>query len=403
MKKIVHPFFRLYLRIVSSFFFEKIEITGRENLPHNCPVIFACNHPNAFLDSIVMTSCAKRLLHYTARGDFFKSKIAAALLHFINILPVYRKEEGKELIYKNNETFAYCIDIFKKNGAIVIFAEGLSENKWELRPLRKGIARLTFEAWNNVEIGDKLKVVPVAIHYSSWLKIFPVISIEFLKNMERKSFTDVTESGIFNKVFNERLTTTLSEKCIAVNETKDVVSQNRVVGFILKNIPNGASVAKKIQDKYLSVHNEAFESEYKALADFLRKKNINYDSKFSTGILQAVLLIPSFLLFIIAYIYNLIPLYLCKFLAWKATKGNDFHDSLLYCILMVIYPIFGITLFCIIVNRVSLCAGIINVFLATISAYYYEDSKRILLSFMKRKKLQKVHQMLNRLSETSNG
>lgn len=400
MKKIVHPLFRLYLRIISSFFFDKIEIQGKENLPYGCPVVFACNHPNAFLDSIVMTTCVKRSLHYTARGDFFKSKIASSLLHFINILPVYRKEEGKYLLSKNTETFADCIEIFKENGAIIIFAEGLSENKWELRPTRKGTARLAFEAWDNPEIGDKLKIVPVAIHYSSWLKMFPVFSIEFLENIERHSFADITESGLFNRKFNERLTTILSNKCIIVDKTGDAVSQNKIIGFILKNIPNGASFAKKLQDNHLTLSGKAYESNYKALADFLNKENINYDSLSS---FQLFLLLPSLLIVLIAYIYNLVPLYLCKFIAWKATKGNDFYDSLLYCILMVIYPLFGITMFCVIINHSGLWVGIANVFLATLGAYFYEDSKRVLLSFLKRKKLKEVHQMLSQLSETSNG
>lgn len=380
-----------------------MEITGIENLPLNGPVIFACNHPNAFLDSIVMTTCAKRPLHYTARGDFFKSKIASALLQYINILPVYRREEGRDLTYKNNETFSYCMALFKKNGALVIFPEGLSENKYELRPLRKGTARLAFEAWNNPDIGDRLKVVPVVIHYSSWLKIFPVVSVEFLENIERKSFTDVKESGFFNKKFNERLNIILSGKCIIADKEQDIVSQNKVIGFILKNSLNGASFAKKLQDKYLSTTNKAYKSDYKAFADFLMKENINYDSKSGNILIQIALILSSFLCFFIAWVYNIIPFYLCKFIAWIATKGNDFHDSILYCILMLIYPAFGITLFCIIVSHVSLQAGIYNVTLATVSAYFYEDAKRTLLSFLKRKKILKARQLLNRLFETSNG
>ena len=177
MKSIIHPFIKAYLKVTSYFFFEKIEISGKDNLPVDCPVIFACNHPNAFLDSIIMTTCAQRPLYYTARGDFFKSRIASALLRYIHILPIFRKEEGKEYLHKNEETFSDCIEIFKKNGALVIFSEGISENKWELRPLRKGTARLAFEAWNNSDIGDKLKIVPVSIHYSSWLKMSPVVYV----------------------------------------------------------------------------------------------------------------------------------------------------------------------------------------------------------------------------------
>lgn len=403
MRKIIHPLIRFYLKVTSYFFFEKIEIIGKENMPLDCPVILASNHPNAFLDSIVMTSCAGRPLFYTARGDFFKSKIASTLLYYIQILPVFRIEEGKENLHKNEETFSYCIDILKENGAVSIFPEGFSENKWELRPLRKGTARLAFEAWNNPEVSDKLRIVPVIIHYSSWLKMFPRVYVEFLENIEKKSFTSWEEPGIFNKQFNEKLKDILSRKCIAVDENSDAATQNKIIGFLLKNATKGATTAKKLQDKYLLPGSEIFKVNYKALSEFLTRGNINYDSKSGTSIGTILLLLPTCLLFIVAWIYNFIPYLLSKFIAWIITKGNDFHDSLMYCSLMLLYPIYLVILFYFSVHYSSLWTGIENLVIALISAHFYESSKRTTWSFWKRKKLIIVRQMFSRLFETNNG
>jgi len=350
-----------------------------------------------------MTTLVKRPLDYIARGDFFKPKIVSALLHFINILPVYRREEGKELMYKNNETFSYCIELFKKNGALVIFSEGLSENKWELRPLRKGTARLAFEAWNNLEIGDRLKVVPVAIHYSSWKKIRPVATVEFLKSMERNAFDNLDEPGYFNKMFNEKLKERLSEKCIVINKIGDTGLQNKMIAFIIKNFTNGAAIAKSLQNRYSEQGNEKFKSNYNALSDFLTKNNINYDLKPGVGIMKWINLVGWFIVIVTAYIYNVIPYYISKFFVRATTKGNDFYDSLLYCMLMVIYPLYLILLFLITNCEVNYRAGVINVFLAAFSAYYYEASNRYIQSFFKRKELVVLHNMFNRLFEKDNG
>lgn len=371
-------------------------------MPLDCPVILACNHPNAFLDSIVMTSCADRPLYYTARGDFFKSRIASTLLYYIQILPVFRKEEGKENLHKNEKTFSYCMDILKNNGAVSIFSEGFSENKWELRALRKGTARLTFEAWSNPEIGDKLKVVPVVMHYSSWLKMFPRVYVEFLENIEKKSFVSLEEPGIFNKQFNERLKTILSKKCIITDNKDDGAAQNKIIGFLLKNAINGTAAAKKLQDKYLLPGNEIFKVNYKTLSEFLTRRNINYDRKPETTIGIILLLLPSCLLLAVAWIYNFIPYLLCKFITWIITKGNDFHDSLMYCTLMLIYPIYLLALFCFSIHYYGFRTGIEDIFLALISAYFYETSKRTILSFWKRKKLIIARQMFSRLFETNN-
>ncbi len=329
--------------------------------------------------------------------------MASALLRFINILPVYRKEEGKEYLYKNDETFLYCMEVFKKNGALMIFSEGLSENKYDLRPLRKGTARLAFEAWNNPEISDKLKIVPVAIHYSSWLKIHPVVYLDFLKSIEKKEFTDLTETGLFNRSFNEKLKNILTEKCIVVDKIGDIVSQNKIVGFMLKNYLRGATNAKKMQNKYFMAENEKFKLAYKALSGFLIKENINYDLKPEVGIMKIVNLVTWVIVFVTACIYNGIPYYMGRFIVRKSTKGNDFYDSLLYCMLMLIYPVYLIILFSITTCYVNFRAGLLDIFLATFSAFYYEASKRYIHCFFKRKQLGVVQGMLKPLFEKDNG
>ncbi|HTB32688.1 MAG TPA: 1-acyl-sn-glycerol-3-phosphate acyltransferase [Bacteroidia bacterium] len=403
MKTILHSIIRLWLRLTSSFFFDKVQVSGIENIPFDCPVIFASNHPNAFLDSLVMTTCIKRELYYTARGDFFKSKIANTLLRYINILPVYRKEEGKELMHKNTGTFSACIEIFKKNGAVTIFTEGFSENKYELRPLRKGTARLAFEAWNNPEIGAKLKVVPVAIHYSSWLKIHPVVYVEFLKNIEKDDFDNIDENGLLNKKFNDLLREALAAKCIMIDQGGNIVSQNKITGFILKNYLNGTVNAKILQNKYVANVTSEFRSRYKELSDFLINGNINYDMKFGNAAMNIINLIGWFIVFGAALIYNFIPYYLCRIFVRKTTKSNDFHDSLLYCMLLMIYPLYLFALFSVFTHYANFQAGILAAFLAAFSAFYYEAAKRYILSFFKKKQLIKVKAMFKGLFETNNG
>lgn len=399
MKNIVHPVIRFLIRVTSYFFFEKIEVSGLENLPPNCPVIFACNHPNSFLDSIVLTTSTHRPLYYTARGDFFKSKIAARLLRYINILPVFRKEEGIKYLNKNNETFSGCIEILKKNGAVIIFSEGVCENEWDLRPLRKGTARLAHKAWNETDIGDKLKIVPVAIHYSSWLKTRPRVYIEFLENIDRKYFSDITEEGLFNKKFNEILKNILSGKCITVDKSTGIEVQNKITGFILKNFNNGNILAKKIQDKYLSSGNDILKANYNKLSEFLIKEKINYYKKHNVGVTRFLFSVPAFL---IARISNALPYFISKFIVWKATKGNAFYDSLIYCILWLVYSIYLLVLFLIAVVYFNFWAGIFIVLLITASASIYEASKRNINCFLKKNKLKLVHQMLNALLEAGN-
>ena len=400
MKGIIHYLFRLWIRVTSYFFFEKIIVSGLENLPKECPVIFASNHPNSFLDSIILTTSAKRPLYYTARGDFFKPGIISHLLKFIQILPVFRREEGKENLYKNDKTFSYSLEVLKNNGAIVIFSEGICENEYNLRALRKGTARLANVAWSNPDIGERLKVVPVIIQYSSWLKICPRVYVDFLQNIERKSFPDLEESGLFNKKFNDRLKEILYEKCIVIDKSSDILLQNKFIGFVLRNFNDGVCIAKKMQGKFLLQENKSFNANYVNISEFLVKENIRY---FKEGELGFITFLLSILIHASAYILNFIPYHFSRFVVSKITKDAVFHDSLIYVMLMVTYPVYLIIIFSIFNCYLNFCVGNSIVMMALLTAKLYETSKRNVQCFLKRKNLKLVSQMLKNLSETNNG
>jgi len=132
------------------------------------PLLLACNHPNSFLDAIILASLFDKPVYSLARGDAFSNKWNAMLLAQLNILPVYRQREGASQLHKNYATFDACQEIFKQSGIVLIFSEALCENEWKLRPLRKGTARLALSAWQQ---NIPLKVLPVGINYSSF-KLF---------------------------------------------------------------------------------------------------------------------------------------------------------------------------------------------------------------------------------------
>lgn len=125
----------------------------------------ACNHPNSFLDAVILATLFDKPIFSLARGDAFKQKWAAFLLKQFNILPVYRQREGAEHLHKNYETFDACTTIFRQNGIVLIFSEALCENEWQLRPLKKGTARLAAAAWQQ---NIPLRILPVAVNYSSF-------------------------------------------------------------------------------------------------------------------------------------------------------------------------------------------------------------------------------------------
>ena len=83
-------------------------VTGLHHVPNDRPVILACNHPNAFMDAIMLGSTTRRRTWFLARSDVFRKKWLAQFLSFIGIIPIYRLLEGAENLSKNDETFEKC-------------------------------------------------------------------------------------------------------------------------------------------------------------------------------------------------------------------------------------------------------------------------------------------------------
>jgi len=142
----------------------------------NGPLLIAANHPNSFLDAIIIATIFKRPVYSLTRGDVYANRLLSALLEAMNMLPVYRISEGADKLDQNYLTFGKCREIFKKNGIVLIFSEGRCENEWHLRPLKKGTARLAISSW---EEKIPLTVLPAGINYQSFLTFGKNVEINF--------------------------------------------------------------------------------------------------------------------------------------------------------------------------------------------------------------------------------
>ena len=396
LKKIIHPILRAWIKSTSFLFFEKASLKGLENIQEDGPVILACNHPNSFLDPLAVTTYYKRPIYYIARGDVFVSPFVSALLKFLNIVPIYRREEGVENLSKNTTTFSFCIDVLKENGTILLFSEGISENEWYLRPIRKGTARLVYDAWNDPIIGEKLRVIPVAIHYSSWLYIKSRLFLSFKKPITKGAISSEGEQGLFLKKFNELLTEELLEEVIVIDKDLDTATQNIITSFLLKNLQNGHAQSKKALEKHKTSHKE----EFKALAAYLQQNKIKYYNRTAPNFFLFLIGIP---VYITGYVLNLIPYSICKFIANNTTKKNEFYDSVFYCTLLFLYPLYliAIAMAAILITHSYWSIGILAMVIFT--AKWTETAKRNIYCFLQRKKLLAITPMLEQLFGKDNG
>ncbi len=186
----LYSLLKIPARLAIGIYCKKININKKELLQHKGPLLLACNHPNSFLDAIILDVLFNKPIYSLARGDSFNKNWASKILRQLNILPVYREREGTEHLHKNYDTFDACLNIFKQNGIVLIFSEALCVNEWHLRPLRKGTARLCMQAWQQ---NIPLQVLPVGLNYSNFDKFGKTIFANFGTIIEQQNITSYSE------------------------------------------------------------------------------------------------------------------------------------------------------------------------------------------------------------------
>ncbi len=261
------------------------------------PLLIAANHPNSFLDAILLCSIFKQPIYSLARGDAFKNNFVAKILRGLNMFPVYRVSEGVENLEENYKTFDDCIKIFKKNGIVLIFSEGKCINEWNLRQLKKGTARLAITAW---EQGIPLKIIPTGINYHSFTNFGKNVQLNFGENisLENIGFKNDDVFGTKIQTFNTVLKSQLEKLVIQIKP----VDENKIKqAFEIK-----VSFIKKISLFVLALGGYILHAPlYLPIQKFAFKKFGKIDHYDSVVVGLLFLLYPFYLLLIAIIVYFL--------------------------------------------------------------------------------------------------
>jgi len=201
----------------------RLSINNRALLNSHGPLMIACNHPNSFLDAIIIATLFRRPVCSLARGDAFVNSFYARLLRSMNMLPVYRVSEGVENLEHNYKTFDACKKIFAQNGIVLIFSEGRCINEWHLRPLKKGTARLAISSWQD---GIPLKVLPTGINYSSFSKFGKNLHLNFGECISAEQVDWKSNNGKSILHFNELLRNQLKDLVYEI-DTQDLTALSK--------------------------------------------------------------------------------------------------------------------------------------------------------------------------------
>lgn len=147
-------------------------VTVSEEVPVNWnkPTIFAPTHQNAFSDALCLILPARytnnNFIYPLIRADAFgNNKFTDWVLTVFHMIPVFRPRDKVDLKAENEWVFSSCYNILSKNRNLLIHPEGNCVPQKQVRPFKKGLARIAFgaEIANSFKLG--LQIVPVGINY----------------------------------------------------------------------------------------------------------------------------------------------------------------------------------------------------------------------------------------------
>lgn len=254
----LYNFLHFLFGLTVKGYFHAIYTKGKEQVPEKGPVIFAPNHPSAFMDPILLSTEIDRKLFFLARGDIFMKPLAAKIFSGLNMIPVYRKGEVQDHGDKNDMVFQKCFEHLADGKALMIFPEGVSKTERKLRPLKTGIVRIALgaEAIHQFSLG--VKIIPVGINYSDPHTFRSVVLANFGKPIEVTEFKDLYELD------ERKAVETLTEKLKTELEKLLVLLQD-------ENLEN---LIRQIKQLYQSQIEDTSEFENEGMQAFQLSKEI---------------------------------------------------------------------------------------------------------------------------------
>lgn len=308
--------------ITNLLYFRKIRVVGLKNIPAKGAVIYAITHQNSLVDAYLSNGFSWRSPYYMVRADIYKHKFIDKFMRGIRTLPVYRIRDGYDSVKKNDETFDLTKAILAKGGVVAIFPEGSHSLTKQLRPLKKGIARIAFMAEAGEDFNLNVKIVPIGVNYESY---FTSSGRTLVSIGNPISVTDYKQSYLEdqNKGYRDMLAElSLQMKSLIVHIDKDNYDKT-YADYKSKRVYKKSLVEQLKSDQHLVSCLETGE----------KFEDTSDTRPFLIKILRNTL-------YALRIVLGYIPKRIVQFIVKKKVKDKNFIGTMGYTYSMLVYPLF---------------------------------------------------------------
>ena len=332
----------------------EIKGIGLKRIPKNGACMIAATHPNSFLDAIIIACLIDRPLHFLARSDVFRAKWADKILRKLNLIPIYRLQEGPKSLTRNDDTFRECHSILEQGGAILIFIEGLSLIDYKIRPLKKGLARIAFGFTQKNDFKLNCAIVPISLNYDRPKDFRSKVNVgvgQVQYILDYQENFEMNENRAF-EILNKVLFKELSEHTIqveaknymvykALSELDNCFEQNSLNRKIL--IADHISAVSKNNPDCLIRLSEVVANAFKILKSY-RLNFRKMKSNVGLSITDILLIIAATPFAIVSFLLNFLPFVFAKSITERKVKLDEFYASVRLVLGTILWMLWSIIL-----------------------------------------------------------
>lgn len=350
----IYNLFRFWANIAIRVFYGKIEVSGIANIPKGVPLLIASNHPNGFLEPIIMACLFPRPLHFMVRGDVFNMKWLKPILEATNQIPIFRFKDGFTDLRKNDSNLQQAYRALDKEAAIILFIEGGTINIKKLRPFQKGLGRMASDYLDREESRQDLTILPVAINFVSPFVLRSRVVLNIGQPLEAKEyFTDSLSKPTQIKHLTDDLYKQVKPLAFHVSKDDRQPILNKALklaeGFFPLSFFPMVSYKPKLWQTFKSISNTIDGFDKSEYIDFVKGLNQLGEIKeddvkrltqwpILNFFLSVLLLFPALLGFIV----NIVPGLLAQMFSKKVLKGDNmvFKASITLCAGVAFYVVY---------------------------------------------------------------
>jgi glycerol-3-phosphate O-acyltransferase / dihydroxyacetone phosphate acyltransferase len=147
------------------FLFKSVDVRHPERVPAAGPILLCVNHPNNFIDSLLVGGAVRRKVHYLATAAMFRNPLMARFLLACGAIPVYRRQDDPDKMDRNLDTFSACFAAFARGRLVAIYPEGTTHAEVRVQRIKTGAARIAlgYEA----DHPGELRMIPVGLSFEA--------------------------------------------------------------------------------------------------------------------------------------------------------------------------------------------------------------------------------------------